>query len=104
MVPARGAECKSVFPASSANRKFHCHKSIHLAKFAILKKKKTPLYLKNQARTMPTECCVRGCLNRGGHSFPWSDKQRVKAWEIAIKTDHWKPTKHSVVSKAHFEV
>ncbi len=52
---------------------------------------------------MPTECCVPGCVNRGGHAFPWSDKVRTKAWIVAVKRDCWKPSKHSVVCKAHFD-
>ena len=44
-----------------------------------------------------------GCTNRTGHSFPWSDAKRVKAWKIAVRRDKWEPTKHSVVCKSHFD-
>lgn len=52
---------------------------------------------------MPTECCVPGCKSRTGHVFPFSDKNGVKAWEVAVRRDCWKPTKHSVVCKNHFD-
>ena len=51
---------------------------------------------------MPTECCVPGCTQRTGHSFPMSDTQRMKAWKVAVRRDHWQPTKHSIVCKNHF--
>ncbi|KAL3891074.1 hypothetical protein ACJMK2_003337 [Sinanodonta woodiana] len=51
---------------------------------------------------MPTECCVPQCTNRGGHAFPWSQKDRVKIWTVVILRDFWKPTIHSVVCSNHF--
>ena len=53
---------------------------------------------------MPTECCVPQCKGRGGHAWPLSDPQRVKAWLAAAgREEKWRPTKHSVVCKAHFD-
>ncbi len=52
---------------------------------------------------MPGECCVPGCKKVGGHTFPFSDSSRVRAWEAAIRRDKWKPTKYSVVCYDHFD-
>ena len=55
-----------------------------------------------------TCCCVPGCSNRGGHIFP-ADKDRRKAWVLAIKREDaqnkgkaWTPKEHDVVCKQHF--
>lgn len=56
---------------------------------------------------MPTQCCVPGCHERGGHTFPTDEKLR-KTWDRAIrrggKGDDWKgPSQFSVVCAQHFE-
>ena len=55
--------------------------------------------------TMPggTHCCVPRCTNRGnGHRWP-RDKERSKAWEIAVRrAGGFKPRASSLVCKAHF--
>ncbi len=56
-----------------------------------------------------TCCCVPGCSNRkGGHIFP-VDKERRKAWALALKREDgknkgkaWIPGQHHVVCKEHF--
>ena len=53
-----------------------------------------------------TCCCVPGCHQRGGHSFPTDSTQR-KAWIHAIKRGSdrfkaWEPNQHSVVCGSHF--
>ena len=58
---------------------------------------------------MPTCCSVYGCHNKvGGHLFP-SDKDKCKAWVIAIrrvegkKGQLWWPSDSSVVCREHFK-
>jgi putative NADH-flavin reductase len=35
---------------------------------------------------MPTECCVPGCVGKGGHQFPTDASMRAK-WIVAIRRD-----------------
>ena len=54
---------------------------------------------------MPTtECCVPLCENKGGHAFPFSDPDRLKAWIVVIRRDKWTgPTRYTTVCYAHFD-
>ena len=53
---------------------------------------------------MPTLCCVPQCNGRGGHSFPWPQKDLLKKWIHAVKrVEKWKPSRFSVVRGAHFD-
>ena len=55
-------------------------------------------------KIMPTECCVPLCTNKGGHTFPFNDGPRLKAWIVAVHRGEakWQPSKHSIVCRAHF--
>ena len=57
---------------------------------------------------MPSNCCcVPGCHERGGHTFPSDIKQKEK-WVVAIRRldemtkKLWEPSKSAVVCKQHF--
>ena len=53
---------------------------------------------------MPTHCCVPGCYEKGGHSFPKNETLR-KQWIIAIKRDvgrYFQITRTTVVCHKHF--
>ena len=54
---------------------------------------------------MPTECCVPQCKGGGGsHLAAFEPCSRVRDWLAAVKREErWRPTKHSVVCKIHFE-
>ena len=38
-----------------------------------------------ERKKMPTECCVYlYALRKGGHTFPFNDRPRLKAWIVAV--------------------
>ena len=57
-----------------------------------------------------TQCCVPGCNNKGGHSFP-GEKTLRDRWAVAVKRCDsrtgkgklWQPSRHSVVCCEHFK-
>ena len=53
---------------------------------------------------MPSYCCVPLCKERGGHAWPFLDPKRAKLWLSAVRREEsWRPTKHSLVCKQHFD-
>ena len=46
-------------------------------------------------------CCVYGCSNWSGHSFP-KDTFLRKQWQIAVRRENLMPTGSSIVCKIHF--
>ena len=51
---------------------------------------------------MPSTCCVPLCSNRGGHAFPLSKPDLVKKWLVAMRKEHYVPSRHSIVCRSHF--
>ena len=59
---------------------------------------------KTWEKKMPTKRCVPLCTNKRGHTFPFNDRPRLKAWIVAVRREEakWQPSKHNVVCRAHF--
>ena len=62
-----------------------------------------------QKKTRREKCqpnvAYRYALRKGGHTFPFNDRPRLKAWIVAIhrgEAYNSQPSKHSVVCRAHF--